>query len=64
MDSAKSHYTLAVIPGDGIGPEIVQAALEILQQVADISGLTFQLTQVEAGAGAYRKYGDALPGSL
>ncbi|MCB9076099.1 MAG: isocitrate/isopropylmalate dehydrogenase family protein [Anaerolineaceae bacterium] len=61
MDSAKSHYTLAVIPGDGIGPEIVQAALEILQQVADISGLTFQLTQVEAGAGAYRKYGDALP---
>ncbi|MCB0192637.1 MAG: isocitrate/isopropylmalate dehydrogenase family protein [Anaerolineae bacterium] len=54
------RYTIAVILGDGIGPEIVQAALSILQQVATSAGLTLELTEVEAGAAAYQKYGDNL----
>ena len=61
MDLEKSHYTIAVIPGDGIGPEIIQVATAILQQVASDGDLTFQLTTVEAGAETYQKYGDALP---
>ncbi|MCB0208161.1 MAG: isocitrate/isopropylmalate dehydrogenase family protein [Anaerolineae bacterium] len=54
-------YKIAVIPGDGIGPEIVQAALSILLQVAALSTLTFELVEVEAGAAAYQKYGNNLP---
>ena len=61
MDLEKSYYTIAVIPGDGIGPEIIQVATAILQQVASDGDLTFQLTTVEAGAETYQKYGDALP---
>lgn len=57
----KLNYTIAVIPGDGIGPEIMNAATSILQQVADLSGLVIDLQEVEAGAGAYQKYRDALP---
>ena len=56
-----STYTIAVIPGDGIGPEIVEAASTILTRVAELDGFTVNLIPYEAGAGAYQKYGDALP---
>ena len=56
-----SDYTIAVIPGDGIGPEIIKAAAAILKQVAEMDGFTLNLIEYEAGAGAYQKYGDALP---
>ena len=56
-----SNYTIAVIPGDGIGPEIIQAATTILKQVAEIDGFRLNLVEYEAGAGAYQKYGDPLP---
>jgi 3-isopropylmalate dehydrogenase len=61
MDRKKSSYTIAVIPGDGIGPEIVEAAGLILQRVAKLDDFELNLVQYEAGAGAYQKYGDALP---
>lgn len=53
-------YTIAVIPGDGIGPEIVEAACAVVQKVADLQGFTINFEQYEAGAGAYQKYGQAL----
>lgn len=55
------NYTVAVIPGDGIGPEIVAAATTILQQVARLDGFTLNLIEYEAGAGTYQKTGQALP---
>jgi 3-isopropylmalate dehydrogenase len=61
MNRAKSAYTIAVIPGDGIGPEIVAATSAILKQVAALDGFTIDLIEYEAGAGTYQKYGDALP---
>lgn len=54
-------YQIAVIPGDGIGPEIVAAAMQVLQQLGRLTQLTFELTEYEAGAAAYLKYGEALP---
>jgi 3-isopropylmalate dehydrogenase len=57
----KSSYTIAVIPGDGIGPEIVVEAVAILEQVAGLDGFAISMIEYEAGAGAYQKYGDALP---
>jgi 3-isopropylmalate dehydrogenase len=57
----KSSYTIAVIPGDGIGPEIIEAASTVLQRVADSEGFHINFIHYHAGAGAYQKYGDALP---
>lgn len=54
-------YTIAVIPGDGIGPEIVEAALAVLRHAAERYGFTLSLQTFEAGAGAYQRYGNNLP---
>lgn len=61
MNPSKSSYNLAVIPGDGIGPEVIAAACQVLQRVAELEAITFNFTHYEAGAGAYQKYGNALP---
>jgi isocitrate dehydrogenase (NAD+) len=50
-------YRIAVIPGDGIGPEITEAAIYALNHV----GLNFEFIRVEAGLGAWQKYGNQLP---
>lgn len=37
------HYSAAVIPGDGIGPEVMEVGLSLLQSIADIhGGISFQ----------------------
>jgi isocitrate/isopropylmalate dehydrogenase len=43
MNQNKSAYTIAVIPGDGIGPEIVEAAGAILTCVAELDNFTVDL---------------------
>ena len=53
------RHEIAVIRGDGIGPELVEAALTVLTAVADRAGLEFALTEVDAGADAYRRTGVA-----
>ncbi|NTW71641.1 MAG: 3-isopropylmalate dehydrogenase [Eubacteriaceae bacterium] len=54
-------YKLAVIKGDGIGPEVVDAALEILDAVGEKFGHKFEYTEVMAGGAAYDKFGTPLP---
>ncbi len=61
MDRPVSSYTIAVIPGDGIGPEIIEAAGIILQRLAELDGFNVGVEFYEAGAAAYQKYGDPLP---
>ena len=38
------NYKIAVIPGDGIGPEIVREACKVLDRVGEIYGHTFEYT--------------------
>lgn len=54
---------IAVIRGDGIGPEIVNEALKVLNKVAKAYGHTFNYTNVDMGGCAIDKYGDPLPES-
>ena len=54
---------IAVIRGDGIGPEIVNEALKVLDKVAELYGHTFNYTDVDMGGCAIDKYGDPLPES-
>ena len=43
------NYQIAVIPGDGIGPEIVREACKVLDRVGEVYGHTFQYTEVLMG---------------
>ena len=53
-----------MLPGDGIGPEVMAPALEILQKVAaSTPGLDLRFTEAPAGAGHYRDAGTSLPQS-
>lgn len=52
---------IAVIRGDGIGPEIVEQALRVLDKIAELYGHTFHYTDVDMGGCAIDKYGDPLP---
>ncbi len=55
-------YKIAVIKGDGIGPEVVDAAMRVLEAVQDVSkGLELKVLDVEAGLECIPKYGTNLP---
>ncbi len=51
---------IAVLPGDGIGPEIVGEALKVLNALAQ-DGLKIELEQAPVGGAAYDAAGDPLP---
>ena len=53
--------SIAVIRGDGIGPEIVTEALGVLNAVADRFGHSFTYVDVDMGGVAIDKYGEPLP---
>ncbi|WP_407519931.1 isocitrate/isopropylmalate dehydrogenase family protein [Methylobacterium oryzisoli] len=56
----KDSYAIALLPGDGIGPEVTQAAAAILADAAARHGLALAFTPCEAGAGTYRRTGEAI----
>jgi len=57
-------FHIAVLPGDGIGPEVTAPALAVLDKVAaSTPGLKFRFTEAPAGAGHYRDTGKSMPAS-
>ena len=54
---------IAVIRGDGIGPEIVGEAIKVLDRIGELYGHTFNYTEADMGGCAIDKYGDPLPES-
>ncbi|MBO7162084.1 MAG: 3-isopropylmalate dehydrogenase [Clostridia bacterium] len=52
---------IAVIRGDGIGPEIVEQALKVLDKTAELFCHNFEYTDVDMGGCAIDKWGDPLP---
>jgi 3-isopropylmalate dehydrogenase len=60
-----SAYRIAALPGDGIGPEIMDVTLRVLERVTHIvPELTLNVTSYEAGAGLYRQRGETLPADV
>jgi 3-isopropylmalate dehydrogenase len=53
-----SRYRIAVLPGDGIGPEVMDVALGVLRAVG---GPILEFTTHQFGAAHYRQSGDAFP---
>src|ERR1700723_2450386 len=61
--SANDALHIAVLPGDGIGPEVMDPTLEILRKIEKTSDLKFRFTDAPAGANHYKETGKSMPDS-
>ncbi len=59
-----SKYKLAVIAGDGIGPEVVAEGLRVLDAVSKKHGLEFSRKEFELGAKLWHRTGETLPDAI
>src|SRR5947207_7487824 len=59
--SANNAFHIAVLGGDGIGPEVMAPALEVLRKIEAKSDLAFRCTEAPAGANHYRETGKSMP---
>ena len=60
MDGKK--YKVAVIGGDGIGPEVCDAAKQVMQRVSKLDGnIAFDFTDFPWGCGWYKEHGRMMP---
>jgi 3-isopropylmalate dehydrogenase len=60
--SANTAFHIAVLPGDGIGPEVMAPTLEILRRIeATTPSLQFRFTEGAAGANHYKATGKSMP---
>ena len=56
-------YTIAVMPGDGTGPEVVNEGLKVLKAVSDKVNFAYETVQFNFGGEHYKKTGETLPDS-
>jgi len=54
-------YTIAVVPGDGTGPEVVAEGLKCLSAVAEKHGFTYETVEYDFGGERYKRTGETLP---
>jgi len=56
-------HKIAILPGDGIGPEIIAEAVRVLEALQDTQGLSVELEHAPVGGAAYDAHGHPLPES-
>src|SRR5437660_2942994 len=61
--SANNALHIAVLAGDGIGPEVMAPALEVLRKIEQRFDLKFRFTEAPAGANHYLATGKSMPES-
>jgi len=59
-----SRCPVAVIGGDGIGPEVVAEGLKVLRLAAEADGVTIETTDYDLGAARWHRTGETLPDSV
>jgi 3-isopropylmalate dehydrogenase len=52
---------IAILPGDGVGPEVTDAAIEVLNEVASIYGISFETGSALIGGAGIRETRSPLP---
>lgn len=57
-------YKIAVIPGDGTGPEVIREGLKVLEAVSSKFGFKYHLEKYDLGGERYLKTGETLPDSV
>jgi len=58
------EYNVAVMPGDGTGPEVVAEGLKVLDAAAKVFGFTLRYTHYDIGGERYKRTGEILPDSV
>lgn len=58
-----SLLKIGVIPGDGVGPEVTEVGLKVLEKIAGRDGLAYELIPFDLGGERYLKTGEVLPTS-
>ena len=61
--SMAKTYKIAVMPGDGTGPEVIAEAVKVLKAAADKFGFKTDLTTFDFGGERYKRTGETLPDS-
>jgi len=56
-------YRIAVIPGDGTGPEVVREGLKVLEAASTATGFRYETTEYDFGGDRYLRTGETLPDS-
>jgi len=56
-------YKIALIPGDGTGPEVINEGVKVIKAVASKTGAKFEFTNFDLGGERYKKTGEILPES-
>lgn len=57
-------YKIAVLPGDGTGPEVVREGLKVLDAVSESAGFKLDYTHYDLGGERYMRTGEILPDSV
>lgn len=52
---------IAVIPGDGTGPEVTDEALKVLKSASELDGFSYELTHLDWGSQRYLDQGEIIP---
>lgn len=60
---SKSSYKIAVLPGDGIGPEVCAEAVKVLQTVGELCHHEFTFEHALCGGASYDEFKTHLPQS-
>jgi len=53
---AKNSYKIAVIPGDGIGREVIPQAIKVLEKYAELDSINFEFINIEGGGQYYLEH--------
>ena len=57
-ESPSHHYRIASIPADGIGPEVVSAAIQVVQKLSEtLKTFTIEFTHIPWGTAYYKEHG-------
>ena len=56
-----ASYNLFLLPGDGIGPEVMEQAIKVLDRVTGAFGLKFNYREADVGGAGIDRQGKALP---
>ncbi len=63
-EQTNKHLKIAVLPGDGTGPEVVAEGLKVLEAVSKVDGFTYETQTYDLGGERYLKTGEILPDSV
>ena len=59
--SAPKSFKIALLPGDGIGPEVLSEAVRVMDRLASLASIKFETGSYPFGGNAIDSHGDPLP---